>query len=224
MDVDWAIALGIFLIFISWAFVFYTQVFTIGEATAESALDAIADKLMDNLSVGVEVIPVVFTADDADSDKVLYFEYRWPFGKNTTKVFMDGTSQSCNITGDTLYWQSSVSAEKNYFSVQYADQAANLSCTGGFSVVNETQVIPFSAETTSKISLAHINAMNATAYDTFRDQLDIERDFNITIENASGSVVSYGLQPPLFSNVFSKLLLRDLEETNGNVTIRILTW
>jgi len=224
MNLDWAIAIGVFLIFVTWSFVFYTQTFEIGEATAKEALEQISDKVLDNLTIEVYSMPVMFNAPEDDPNVVLFFEYRWPFGKNTTKVFSGSSSQTCNITDNTIYWQSSVSAGNNYFTVKFSEQKADLFCTGGFSVVNETQVIPFSTEKQFRISLARVLNMNATNYSVFKSEQVINRDFNITIENASGTVISYGLPPPPISNVFSKRILGIMEETGGNLTIRVLTW
>lgn len=224
MNIDWAVAIAAFLLFVVWAMAFFANMVTVDEESPIEALEFISEKVIENLTVKVHSMPVkVNYSNESASNVVLYFEYRWPFGKETTKVYKDGVSQTCNITGNRLYWQSDLDAFVNHFTVKYSEQDASLFCTGGFTVVNETQVIPFVAEEGEEISLASIINMNATNYSVFKSRLEITRDFNITIENAS-TVVSYGLQPPKATDTFSKGITSTLEETDGNITIRLLTW
>lgn len=225
MNIDWPIALGVFLLMVSWAFVFYTDLFAAGEVAVPDALEVIADRVMENLSVRIASVPIRANISNVTlTNKVLTFTFQWPYGKNATKVFKDGVQQSCNITGDTLYWQSTLARGVNYFTMTFADQNVSQVCTGGFTVVNQTQVIPFAVEEGSGLSYARIKAMNATAYADYKAQLDLNRDFNVTITNDTGTVVSYGQPPPRQSDVFSKKILSVLEETGGNITIRFLTW
>jgi hypothetical protein len=225
VNIDWVVAMGVFLVFTVWAFAFYSQVFSAEGESVSEALDLISDKIVENLTVRVHYVPVIANVSNISlSSKVLYFEYRWPFGKNTTKILKDGVSQTCNITGNRIYWQSSLAAFRNYFTMKYSEQEANLSCTGGFSVVNETQVIPFAAEEGEEISRARINSMGETSYSVFKSNLGISRDFNVTIENSSATLLSYGLPPPRATDVFSKAVRRQLEETGENITLRFLVW
>jgi len=225
MNIDWTVAFGVFLVFVIWAFAFYGQLFVAEEDSLASAMEKISDSLLDNLTVSVHSMPIKVNYSNVSvSNAVLYFEYRWPFGKNTTKIYKGSDSQTCNITGNKVYWQSDMDAFLNYFRMEYSEQKANLSCTGGFSVVNETQVVPFAAEEQEKISLAKINEMNATNYSSFKSILGILRDFNITIKNSSATIMSYGLPPPGVSNVFSKKVMRRLEDRDENITIVFLTW
>ena len=66
--------------------------------------------------------------------------------------------------------------------------------------------------------------MNSTNYSIFKSYLGLDRDFNITIENSSATVISYGSQPPRQTDVFAKRVLGAMEETGENVTITFLTW
>lgn len=229
MNIDWAVAIGVFLIFAVGAFAFYSQLFAGERETVAEAMEIISEKVMDNLTVRVHSIPVnVNVSNESVSNKVLYFEYRWPFGKNSTKIVLAGVNQSCNITGNTIYWRSSLNAFVNYFRMRYSEQDTGPYCTGGFSVVNETQVIPFAAEEGERVSLARISGMNATNYSVFKAALGIGRDFNITIQNVTAgesvTLLSYGLQPPKATDVFAKTILGRLEETGTNITVRFLTW
>ena len=224
VNVDWIVAIGLFLVFIVWSFSYYAQLFAV-EGDVVEAMELISERVLANLTVKVHSIPFIANISNVSvSNAVLYFEYRWPFGKNTTKMVKDGSSQTCNITGNVIYWRSNLAANNNYFTMKYSDQNANLSCSGGFTVVNETQVIPFAVEEGSQISRARINGMNATNYSDFKAFLGLTRDFNITIENATQTILSYGLQPPEGTDVFSKSILGRLEDTEENVTIRFLAW
>ena len=225
MNLDWIVAIGVFLLFVVWAFASYNQLFVIQQESPGEALEIISEKVLENLTVPVHTIPLKVNHSNVSiRDAVMWFEYRWPFGLNTTKIYKGISSKSCNITGNKVYWKSDLDAEANYFRMKYSAQAANLSCTGGFSVVNEIQVVLFAVEEREDISRARMNHMNNTNYSVFRDRLGIARDFNVTIQNGSTVLVSYGLPPPGFGDVFSKSFLRRLEETDENITIRFLTW
>lgn len=225
MNIDWVVAIGLFLLFVLWGFAFYGQLFTVEQEDVGEALELISEKVLDNLTVTIHSVPLKANVSNvSETDKVLFFEFRWAFGKNTTQILKGGNNQSCNITGNTIYWQSGLEANVNYFTMRYSEQEVPLRCTGGFSVVNETQVVPFAIEEQEQISLARINNMNDTNYSVFKNQLGITRDFNITISNATSTLVSYGILPPRQSNVFSKRVLGKLEETEENITIRFLTW
>lgn len=225
MNIDWIVAIGIFLTFTVWAFTFYGQLFTVEQQSVGDVLEIMAEKVMENLTVKVHSIPVnVNYSNVSVSNAILYFEYRWPFGENSTKVYLGSSSKTCNISNNRVYWQSDLGAYVNSFRMKYSEQKANLSCTGGFTVVNETQVIPLAIEETKQVSNARISEMNATNYSVFKAFLGINRDFNITIENASVTLLSYGLMPPRATDVFSQKMSSKLEETEENITIRFLTW
>ena len=108
--------------------------------------------------------------------------------------------------------------------MKYSEQDVALRCKGDFAIVNETPVIPFAIEEKEEISWARVSGMNDTNYSVFKARLGIIRDFNITIENSSSVKLSYGLNSPRATDTFSKKLLRNLEETGEQITIRILTW
>ena len=225
MNIDSVVAMMVFILFVIWAFAFYSQLFFVETENLDGALEGITERILDNLSVTVHVVPVLVNISNVTvSNAVLYTDYIWPFGKNTTTVSYRGVSQSCNITGSTLYWQSDLEALMNEMFFTYSDQDTSLVCTGGFTVVNETQVIPLAAQVEEQIARTQLNGMNATNYSVFKNQLGISRDFNITIENTTHTLLSYGLQPPRVTTVLAKQLFRNMEDTKENITIRILTW
>ncbi|MBI4182263.1 MAG: exosortase/archaeosortase family protein [Candidatus Aenigmarchaeota archaeon] len=221
--IDFAVAIGVFLLFVTWAFVLYQESVPIAEETAREALDQIADLVLDNLTVDTRSLPARFGYANSTT-VVLYLDYRWPFGQNTTAVLFKGSSQACNITDNRLYWQSVVSPGDNYFTVTFSEQGGNLRCAGGFSTAGAQPATGYAAERGEAVSLDRILHLNATNYTAFRSRLGITRNFNLTISNSSGTVLSYGLRPPPASDVFARTLLHELEETGGNLTLRVLVW
>lgn len=225
MEIDWVVAIGVFLIFVAWGFAFYFQITSVRPESPGAALETVSERVLGNISVRVHSVPIIANVSNVSvSGKVLFFEYRWPFGKNSSKIYKGSIPQICNITNNTVYWRSDIVAWNNRFRLAYSEQNASLNCTGGFEVVNESRAVPFSIEESSRISRARLSGMNRTNYSVFKSFLGISRDFNITIENSSATVLSYGLQPPRQTDVFAKRILGIMEETGENLTITFLTW
>lgn len=224
MNLDWVIAMGVFLAFAAWAFALYADLVAVDPQPPEAALELVADRVLDNLTVLVHELPVNVNYSNASaSGVVLYVDYRWPFGKNGTRVLKSGSAQDCNLTGDRLVWRSDLTPDVNSFVIRYADRGASLACTGTFAVVNETQAFPFAVQQSMALSHARMIDLARVNLSLFKAQNRLERDFNITIENGS-VLLSYGLPPPPAGDVFARTRHSRVEETGGNATVRILVW
>jgi len=73
------------------------------------------------------------------------------------------------------------------------------------------------------VTIAQITTMNTTAYDTFRQQLSVSRNFRVEL-NISGAVTTYGPNLPGASNVYATSVNSLVEETNQNATVRVMSW
>lgn len=223
MNIDWAVAISVFLLFFVWSFFFYTNIYTMDQDIT-SSLESISDSVLENLTVKVHTMNVKVYSQSDQTDIIMSTEYIWPFGKNTTKVYLDSEEKECIISNDMIFWQSDLSRGYNYFDVKYSEQDSNMSCSGNFSQPAQDNFFMYSAEEVEQISLARLNQMLSSDYQEFKSGLGITKDFNVSTETYSGNKTSYGIPPPKASNVYSKKVLRVLEETQEQITIHFLTW
>jgi hypothetical protein len=221
MNVDWIIAMALFLIFISWSFVYYTGFFSI-TPDMRAGVEGISGKVMDFLSIDVYDVPVVFNSTEAGS-WVLYMDFSWPgYSKNSTRIFSESQSLPCYMSGNRVYWQAGLIQGENRFEMRYYDENVSLFCDSSFSLANATQAIPWISEKSKAISQAKINQMLATNLHSFRYALGINQDFRVEVE-INNVTTEYGTDPPLGYDVHVKETLGRKENDEG-VKVRVLTW
>ncbi|GEM_PF-800815 len=223
VSVDWAVGIGVFLIFVAISFSYYSSVFPPGDGTLEDASLYAADQILDEIKVDVYDVPVVFDSPSSASDQVLYFNYTWPYGKNTTMVYSGGTSLPCYISGDTVYWEADLSAGRNHFMMRYSNQSVPMRCTSSLSISQINKTAPWAEEHHRMFSQSQITAMSGTPYGTFSDRLNLNMDFRIYI-NESGTVTEYGIIPPNSTSVRVLRRWGTMEDTGNDVEVRILVW
>ena len=223
VGVDWVIGLGVFLIFVSISFTYYSSMFQKEASPLEDAADYVADQVMGYLKVDVYDVPVRFYAPGSASSQVLYFNYTWPYGKETTQVYSGTTGLPCYISGDTVYWRSDVSAGYNYFRVRYSNQTTAMRCTSSLDLSQLNKTAPFAAERQQMLSRAKVNEMLSASYGAFSDSLDLNMDFRLYL-NESGTVTEYGLSPPNATSTRVVTRWGRMEDNNNEAELRILVW
>lgn len=231
MNIDWAVAIGIFLVFVVWAFTFYANVFTEGQESVITTLDSVSTKVIDNLSIRMHTVPFNFEYGGGPTTVNIYFTYAWPFGRNTTEVFSGSGKQfeECYLQdNDNLTIQLYLSTGTSYYELVYSDRNETVPrCSEDVSGGNESHsenITIFATEERTVLSLSAIQNLSAVNYTVLKQRLGISRDFNITITNATTTFLDYGRTPPALRDVFGKTVLTQLEETRGNVTVRFLSW
>ncbi|UCD06893.1 MAG: hypothetical protein JSW41_03590 [Candidatus Aenigmatarchaeota archaeon] len=221
MNIDWIIAIALFLIFVSWSFVYYMGFFSI-TPDMRAGVEGISDKVMDFLSIDVYDVPAVFNSTEVGS-RVLYMDFSWPgYSKNSTRIFSGNQSLPCYISGNRVYWQADLIQGENKFEMRYYDENVSLFCNSSFSLANATQVIPWVSEKNKAISQTKINQMLATNFYSFRNLLGISQDFRVELE-INNVTTGYGTTPPLGYDVYVKET-HGIKEDNNVVKIRVLTW
>lgn len=230
MDIDWAVSIIAFLLFTTWAISLYTATYTPKQPTdiAETAL-GVADLVTAALYADVRVVSFNVTRANSSftvgRNETFYFNYSWPYGKNTTRIYLNDVALPCwmSAANDTVYFYANVSAGANHYSMRYRNQSTTMNCTSAFAIENASRIVPFPEVSRKLLSASRINTVNATPYEDFKASISANREFQIEF-NISSAVTSYGPNPPLSSNVYVSTLRSRVEETGANATIRISVW
>ncbi len=221
MNVDWVIAVGLFLVFVSWSFVYYTGFF-LDLPDFRGGVETISEEVIEFLTVEVNDVPVVLDSGDAGS-KVLYMDFYWPSGtRNSTRLFYGNQTLPCYISGNRIYWQADVNVGRNEFEMRYFPSNDSMFCDSGFSTSGANKTTPWVAEKSNAVSVSRINDMLAMDFYAFRYLLGLRSDFRVEIER-SGTTDELGPKPPFGYNVYVKES-PGRTENNEKVKIRVLTW
>jgi hypothetical protein len=224
INVDWVVAIAVFLVFFAWAFTLYIDTFTEMDIDVEAATSDVSEKVLNYVVIDVHKAPVKVSSSGA-TDAVLYANFTWSFGRNSTKVIKGGSLQNCQLVGDSVFWQSDLESGDNYFYIRFMNMNTSLNCNSSFTIENESLLVPWAQETEKMVSLAKFNEMDSMSYSEFKTSQGIARDFNATLFNSTGGVISsVGLPPPILSDVYATNLKHTLEETEEDVSVRILVW
>jgi hypothetical protein len=221
MEIDWIIAIGLFLVFVGWSFTYYIGFFSATTGMGTGVL-GISGDVINYLEMGTYDVPVSYNSVTNETG-VLYMDFIWPIGsKNSTIMFSGSQSLPCYITGNRIYWQSDIIAGKNMFTMRYHTQNTTLNCDSSFSLSNTSQAIPWVAEENVVISQGKIDQMLSMDFRAFAAGLGISQDFRIEID-INGTSTGYGAKPPLGYDVYVKEN-PGTTENNDNVIVRILSW
>jgi hypothetical protein len=220
MNVDWAVAIGVFVVFVSWSLVYYTGFFT-GEADISRGLDSLAGRVVEYLEVAEYSMPVRYDSPESGQG-VLYAELFLPgVGESQLRVLDDGGELECMLSGDRLYWRADLETGENMFEIAYSDLDTG-GCGGSFGTMGSNQTFPLSAVGVMKLSRTRLIEMQATPYQEFRESLGIGNDIRLVWNGALQG--SYGPEPPGNRDVFVRESSRPLLELSGTVDMRILVW
>jgi hypothetical protein len=221
MNIDWIIAIGLFIIFVAWSFAFYLGFFSL-TPDMMGGVEGISNKVVGFLDIDVYDNPVVYDSV-SNISAVMYADFSWPnYAKNSTKVFSDNQSLPCRMSGSRIYWQADLDAGKNRFDIRYHTENVTLECDSSFSIVNATQTIPWVSRNSKAVSNSKINQMLATDFKTFSARLGISQDFRVEVDK-NGITTPYGKLPPLGYDVYVKET-QGLTEDREQVKIRVMTW
>ncbi len=223
MDVDWIVAIMVFVVFAIWSFSYYFTLFPADVGILKPAADVDTGRIMGFLSSSLYTVPVKVSSS-GENNSVLYASSVWYYGtKNSTRVLGNGVSLDCRIIGDNLYWLANLSSGDNYFYIEFSDVNSPLNCSSTFPIVNETHVTPWTIEKKTLVSLSKINNMTNTSYDDFKERLGLAEDFNISME-WDGSSETYGLPIPKHRNIYSRKHMNVLLENMKKINITVRVW
>jgi len=219
MNVDWVVAISVFLIFIGISFGLYWGLFEAKPETAGSYLEPVSQKILGFLQVDSWRIPVRCNSTQSGIS-VLYFDFQWPEGaKNSSRIFDSGLPLSCMLQGNRLYFQADVEEGDNDFDVSFANMSSPLLCDSVLDTGVAIACVPWASELSRSISQSKIDQMLATEYTQFRQSLGITRNFRVEVQGNS-----YGPQSPKYSNTYVKETRSLIQETVQPVTISVAVW
>ena len=219
MNVDWAIAVSVFLVFIGLGFILYWGMFEPSQDPVQGSLDVVNQKVLDFLQVDSWRVPVSYASPE-NGLAVLYFDYTWPEGtKNSARIFDSSLPLSCILQGDRLYFEADVEVGENLFDMTFANMSSPLMCDSILQTADANLSIPWASERTVRISQARMSQMLATDYSQFRESLGIARNFRV---QAGPSL--YGPQPPAYTNTYVRETRSIIQETMQPVTITVMVW
>jgi hypothetical protein len=222
MNVDWVVAIGVFIAFVSWSFVYYFGIFA-GVPSVTGDLDSINGKITDFLAESVWTLPVAYDSSE-EGTGILYLDNSWPNGTEESAMVMSGNeSLPCMFSGDRLYWGADLAAGENEFDVLYADLEVPLRCDDTLETSGANQTIPMVAERREMVSESRILDMVSMSPVHFALLLGINRDFRVEWE-MGGESYYYGDEIPRDINVYVKETVKDVMEGSGPVNIRVISW
>jgi hypothetical protein len=225
MKVDWIITIVFFLAFVAWAFTFYASLFTEEANPLGEAVDIVNDRVVNFLTIEVYEVPIRYNSTNETNNSVLFFNFTWPDQtKNSTRMLQNSASLPCQMSGDTIYWQANLTnLTLNYFTMQFSNKTSSVNCSDSFTIQNELHAMPWTMEKKRLVSQDKINEMTGLSYPDFKSSLPVSRDFRVEL-NISGTVTNYGLTEPLIRDVYVRETYTRIDETEENVTVRVLVW
>ncbi|MBU0952954.1 MAG: hypothetical protein KKA90_00850 [Nanoarchaeota archaeon] len=225
MDIDWPISFITFLVFIIWGLVFYASLFEPPSEDLRTAMEGVANTVIENISIEVTDLPVAATTT-LEEIKILRLSYFFPSqnARNSTKILVGGTSVPCQFFGDTVQWNDYLYYGTTHYTLRFADKSVPQHCNAQVLIFgNTTQVDVGAAETKTMFSIAQINTMTNMSLGAFRTEHNINRNFKVEF-NLSGTITAFGPEPPPLSNVYVTERRGALEEDESELHFRIFVW
>lgn len=222
MNVDWAIAVSVFLIFVGIGMAYYWGLFETDSNSIGLSLDTVNKKILDFLAVDSWKVPVRYNSPSPGL-AVLYFDFSWPQGtKNSTRVLDSGLPLSCMLQGDRLYFQADVEQGDNDFLMTFANMSEPPACNSILETANSNASLPLASERSVSFSQSRIDQLLGMDYNQFRQSLGITRNMRIEID--SGITSTFGPQPPQYTNTYVRQTYSQIMETAQPVTVRVMVW
>ena len=220
MNVDWAVAISVFTMFVIWSVVYYIG-FSSPTGDLSQGLEAQSLRIMGFLETQEFSVPVSY-GSPSSGQAVLYAEFPVdPEHEDGLKVLDGSTSLSCMLQGSRLYWEADLSAGDNLFEILYSD-AGTSGCTDTLSTSGANQTFPLAAVQTPRISQSTLSALSGVPYENFRSSLAIRNQ--VRLEWSGVAQGTYGPEPPPNVDVSVSESSRLYLEGSGDVDVRMLFW
>jgi hypothetical protein len=219
MNVDWTVAIGVFMIFVIWSLVYYTGFLDERTGISQST-ETVAARIVDFLDTEVYTMPASYDSP-GPGQAVLYAEISVPPGSGQGLMVREGgSSLDCMLQGRRLYWDSYLAEGANLFEISYSDTDTG-GCNDAIQAAGANQTFPLAAVKTKEISQSALSALQDVPYQEFRESLGIHS--NVMIEWSGPIQGTYGPAPPGNRDVSISETSRPLLES-GQLGIRISFW
>jgi len=222
MNVDWAIAVSVFLVFIGIGMASYWGLFEADSNAIGLSLDSANDKVLGFLRADSWTTPVRYDSGSSGPE-VLYLDFTWPEGtKDSTRILDSSLPLSCMFQGDRLYFEANVEPGDNEFLMTFANVSEPLACGSFLETAGANRTLPLASEKSVMVSQSRIDQMLGTEYTQFRQSLGITRNMRIEID--SGTTTAYGPSPPQYTNTYVRETHSAILGTGQPITIRVMVW
>ena len=221
-EIDGIVATAVFLLFVAWAFTYYSGIDVAGQGLMGNVLEAANTKIMGFLKPESYKVSLKYDSNANTSGSVVYFDYAWEFGKETTVVYKNNVQLLCRLDGNRVYFMADLVQGSNYFSMAYTNEAG-AGCGSDFSVSNNRQAEVLAKEKESMVSEKRMDELESADYESFKKQISMGSDFRVVM-NRSGSMTVFGKDIPGNGNVYSKLTLSRIRESGENIEVRVFVW
>ncbi|MCK4714749.1 MAG: hypothetical protein KAT35_04185 [Candidatus Aenigmarchaeota archaeon] len=218
MNMDWAVAIGVFMMFVVWSFVYYAGFFSpVTDVTA--GMDAAAGKVIGYLETTEYRMPVRYDSPAAGQG-VLFAEVAVPPKMGGGVGVFSGESRLDMLSSGRIYWEADLASGENSFEIAYSVADTGW-CGDSLDTAGANQTYPLSAVRTDKVSQATLSGLAGKDYQAFRESLGIQND--VRIEWSGDAQGRYGPETPINTDVHVREFTRPLVES-GLVEIRVLMW
>jgi hypothetical protein len=221
MNVDWALAIGIFAMFSIWSLVYYTGFFD-AQPDISQAAETAGLKTIRFLETPVTNTPVAFQSSQP-GQVVLSARLGIPPEEQSGLQVLDssGSSLPCMLSGDTLYWQDDLSPGLEEFMIRHSD-AGTLGCSDTLETSLSNQTYPLTSFRTGEVSQLTLSDLVNVPYENLRASLGVAS--NIRIEWSGPETGEFGPAAPGNRDVSSWETTRPVLETGEPLQVRVLVW
>ncbi|MBN2331003.1 MAG: hypothetical protein JXC85_04245 [Candidatus Aenigmarchaeota archaeon] len=237
MRIDWIVAVVIFLMFVGWAFAYFT-VLSSGSVVSRSESAGFAgEKVIDHLAVRVSSVPASFSSGSPGDDITLFAYVNWSGAEeNSARVVgeqLSNASLPCVISSPAgpgecwkVHWNASLIVGDNHFFIEYADLDTALNCNQSVPKSDDNETGLWAAEYKDVYSAARnsdvCGSMNSS-YEQMKAELGMTFDFNVLIEEPGGPYTCGRAVPMAGREVFVYPASGSLFE-GGDVNISVRLW
>ncbi|MBI4176345.1 MAG: hypothetical protein HY518_04010 [Candidatus Aenigmarchaeota archaeon] len=223
IGIDTIVGLGIFITVVGMAFAIYIQSFPSDISTLKIESDIIAESIIDYMTADAADVPVTYASALPVQNAVLYFNFSWPYGAESTKVISPaGGYLDCMLSGNSVFFKGDLSAGLNIFTMAFSDIQNPIGCSAIIPTTGAKVGVPLTSQAKKRLSGTKVNQLFAMPYKKAREDLRLGRDFRIEMY---GGTRNYGLLPPPNTNVFTKEKVIELaEDPLSTADVKVYVW
>jgi hypothetical protein len=229
MRIDWAIAAVTFLMFLAWAFAYYTYSQTTGDVLQSGSAQRAADEVVSYMMVETTEMPVNTTIGYSAPGSVVWAYVNWTENfRNSTRVLSargDVAGLDCMIDGNRLYWEADLSSGANAFFIEQADMDTAMNCSATLTEPEGNETTAWAQEPGRAFSRernAEICALMGSGYAGVKEAAGIGYDFRFEVLDGATSYYC-GPDVPQGRDSFSFPYSGRLWE-GGEVNVTVVLW
>ena len=228
MDIDWIVAMGLFLVVVAWSFTFYVGLFKERSQPLSDIAAQINDKIVNYLETETYIMFANYTASAGNEAHNFSVDVDFPNGANySTRIYRNGvliTSINCMVSTNQTLFKTAVLAKNNtVFLIKFQNVSGSSPyCTG---ILTSTKKLKASVkEMRMMVSQTRINSLDAMSVDDIKGNFSINRPFRIEIDINNTVAYIMGLLPPNSTNIYVKEVWSKILDDDNSIKIRTMVW